>query len=127
MALDLASRKLQHGWIILIGNGERHVALALMRPLFVIVDHELLHEMTEMFLAADDEVIEALDAKGRIRPVKSVLARRDNCPGPNCGRICCRIRAVGIRLPERAVCRIAVNSGGIIREAPMPSAAGIGW
>ena len=45
-----------------------------------------------------------------------------SCPGPNCGRIHCQIRAVRIRVWSRAVCRIPVNSGEALHDAPMPSA-----
>ena len=63
-AHDLALRERQGRRMIRIGNRERHVATALMRALLVIMGDEFFHEMPKVFFAADDEVIEALDAQG---------------------------------------------------------------
>lgn len=62
-AHDFARRERQDRRMVRIGDRERHVAPALVRTLLVIVGGELLHEMPQLFLAADDEVIEALHTK----------------------------------------------------------------
>ena len=44
-ALDLALREWEDRRIVGIGNRERYVASALMRPFFVIMRSEFFHEM----------------------------------------------------------------------------------
>ena len=62
-ALDLALWELEDRRLVGIDNRKRHVAPALMWPFFVIVGSEFFHEMSQVLLATDDEVIEAFDAQ----------------------------------------------------------------
>ena len=64
MALDTALWELEDRWIVGIGNRERHVAPALMWPFFVIMSTKFFHEMLQVLLATDHEVIKAFDAQG---------------------------------------------------------------
>ena len=59
-ALHLARRGLEEPRPGLVGVGERDVALRLVRALLVVVGHKLGHEVPQVALAHDDEVIEAL-------------------------------------------------------------------
>ena len=68
-ALDLALRKWEDRRLVGIGNLERHVASALMWPFFVIMDEVFFHEMLQVPLATDNEVIEAFLLKSLDEPL----------------------------------------------------------
>ena len=115
-ALDLAGREREDPGRVSVRVGKRHVAPGLVRPLLVGMGHELGHQVPEVHLAEDQDVIQALGPQ-RLHPAGRVVT---GCAGCDEGRYdrttMVRKRAAPFPFARRLLTRSSVRFADALNE-----------